>query len=175
MKLSTETKESLKRIIRDTIVLDPMISLRSLQTLLLKKGIKVGNLNYLGKLRKEITTDAVVEVDKQKVLERFTEVEERCRIMREQLWKVLFPDGKSGMMPSVSEQISAMRTIVQMDVKLIKAAIDIGLYTKKTAPGNKYTKEEELRMRNKPIPEEYKKSVIKAFKNWGIIPMDAEV
>ncbi len=175
MKLSTETKELVKKVIRDAIVLDPMISLRNLQALLKKKGVNIGNLNYLGKLRKEITADAVFEVDRTKVVERFAELDERCRVMRNQLFQIVFARDNpvpGERLPTASEQIAAISTITKMDVMLLKTAIDIGLYKKKTLPGKRYTAEEELAMRNKPLPPEAKEMIKRAMQNWGLIDKD---
>jgi hypothetical protein len=169
MKIGSDTKERLKRIIRDTLAIEPMISLRELQVVLLKKNIRMGNLNSLAKLRKEITAEAVEEADRTKILERFSQMDERARLMREQLFRVIFPSDKESVRPTVSDQISAMNTVMNADLKLLRAALDMGIYRKDMPAGKKFTKEEEDALRNRPIPDEYKKSIMRAFRNWGII------
>ncbi len=175
MKIGTDTKERLKRIIRDAVALDPMISLRELQALLLKRNIKMGNLNSLAKLRKEITAEAVEESDRKQVIERFAEMSERSRLMQQQLWKVIFPSDTQLDRPTLSEQMLAMRTIASMDAKLLKAGIEMGVYRKDMLPGKKYTEEEEFALRNQPLPPEIKASIRWAFENWGFVPRNEEV
>jgi hypothetical protein len=174
MKIGSDTKERLKRIIRDTLVVDPMISLRGLQAVLLEKNIKMGNLNSLAKVRKEITADAVEEADRTKILERFVQMDERARLMREQLFKVIFPSDKDLVRPTIGEQMSAMNLIVKTDLKLLRAALDMGLYRKDMAKGKKYTKEEEEAMRNRPLSEETREGIMRAMMNWGIIDKDGK-
>jgi uncharacterized protein YnzC (UPF0291/DUF896 family) len=169
MKIGSDTKERLKRIIRDTLVVDPMISLRGLQAVLLAKNIKMGNLNSLAKVRKEITAEAVEEADRTKILERFVQMDERARLMREQLFRIIFPSDTELVRPTASEQISAMNMVIKNDLQILRAALDMGVYRKDMPSGKKFTKEEEAALRNKPIPEEYRKNIMRAFKNWGII------
>ena len=49
-KILKPAEEKIMRAVRDSIVIDPLISLRSLQDVLEKKGIKISNLHYLSKL-----------------------------------------------------------------------------------------------------------------------------
>jgi hypothetical protein len=174
MKLGSDTKERLKQIVRNAVALDPMISLRDLQAVLLQKGIKIGNLNSLARIRKELTEDAIEEMDRSQVLKRYSDMEERMRVLRTDLFKIIYPDGKSGMYPSYSEQISAMKILMESDIKLFRAGLEMGIYRKDMAKGKKYTKEEELAMRNRPLDPEHRKAMLKAFKNFGLIPEDTE-
>jgi hypothetical protein len=172
MKLGSDTKERLKQIVKNAVTMDPMISLRELQAVLLQKGIKIGNLNSLARIRKELTKDAIEEMDRTQVIKRYADMEERMRVLRTELFKIIYPDGKSGVYPSYSEQISAMKTLVESDIKLFRAGLDMGIYRKDMEKGKKHTKEEELAMRNKPLPPEAKEMIKRAMQNWGMIDED---
>jgi len=172
MKLGSDTKERLKQIVKNAVAMDPMISLRELQAVLLQKGIKIGNLNSLARIRKELTKDAIEEMDRTQVIKRYADMEERMRVLRTELFKIIYPDYKNGVYPSYSEQISAMKTMVESDIKLFRAGLDMGIYRKDMAKGKKHTKEEEMAMRNRPFSPESIAERRRVMENWGMIDKD---
>ena len=168
MRLSNDTKTRVKRIIRDAVALHPMISLRELQQVLSNRKISIGNLNSLSKLRKEITEEALSEVDEKAMNEKIALVKERNRVIVEKLFRIAFWDGDHAepgtCPPSYSEQIAAMTTIVKMDIAMFRAELDSGMFKKKPL-----TEKEILKLRNKPLPQEYKESMEQAMRNFGLI------
>jgi hypothetical protein len=109
------------------------------------------------------------------VFKRYADMKERMRVLRTELLKIIYPDSKSGVYPSYSEQISAIKILIESDIKLFRAGLEMGIYRKDMAKGKKCTKEEELAMRNRPMNPEHRKTMLKAFKNFGLIPEDAEI
>ena len=168
MRLGNDTKTRVKRIIRDAVALHPMISLRELQQVLSSRKIRIGNLNSLSKLRKEITEDALSEVDEKAMNEKIALVKERNRVITEKLFRIAFWDSDRAepgtRPPSYSEQIAAMTTIVKMDIAIFRAELDFGMFKKKPL-----TKEEIRKLRNKPLSSEHRKDIERAMRNFGLI------
>ena len=165
MRMSNDAKERVKRIIRDATALNPLISLRELQRILLQKNIRIGNLNTLGKLRAEITSEAAAEADPRLIKQHLARAKEKNRIITEKLWPIALGtgSGEPGIpLPSYSEQIRAAETIIKLDLSLFKTEIELGVFKK-----GPMTKEEELWMRNRPLPPELKESIANAMKNSG--------
>ncbi len=165
MRLSNDAKERVKRIIRDATALNPLISLRELQKMLLKKNIHIGNLNTLGKFRTEITNEAVSEADPRLIKQHLARAKEKNRVITEKLWPIALGtgSGEPGVpLPSYSEQIKAAGMIVKLDLDLFKTEIELGVFKK-----GPMTKEEELWMRNRPLPLELRESIANAMKNSG--------
>src|SRR5438270_8176504 len=134
MRLSKDTKNRVKRIIRDAVALNPMISLRELQRALAERKITIGNLNSLSKLRAEITEEALVEVDRTVISEQIALMKERNRLVTEKLFRIAFWD-KSAAEPGVkpptySEQIAAINTIMKTDLAIFHAELDAGVFKK---------------------------------------------
>lgn len=172
MRMSTDAKERVKRIIRDATALNPLISLRELQKVLLKKNIHIGNLNTLGKFRTEIADEAVSEADPRLIKQHLARVKEKNRIITEKLWPIALGtgSGEPGIpLPSYSEQIRAASMIIKLDLSLFKTEIELGVFKK-----GPMTREEELWMRNRPIPPEYRESIKRAMENWGFDKLPRE-
>jgi hypothetical protein len=162
--MSNDTKERVKRIIRDAITLNPTISLRELHGVLLKRNIKIGNLNSLSKLRKDITDEALSEIDEKLMFQQIAQAKERNRVITERLWPVALGDSNNQKAPSYSEQIAAAEAIIKLDLSLLRTEIDLGIFKKKPL-----TEEEILQRRNKPLSPEQRANIHRALKNWGLV------
>lgn len=173
MKKPRSQEEKMKRIVRDTIVIDPLISVAKLQDVLFEKGYKTSNDNpldwdYVAKIRQKVHRQAIETADRQKVSERILEIKERYRLIFERLARIAFYDEepKEGVTPpSYKEQISALREIGKLDIAIFNAELDAGIF-------ERHIGTLEIEKRNKPLPPEMKAQMLKAFANWGIIPKE---
>ena len=58
MKILPPAQEKMMRAIRDAIALDPLISIRSLQEVLERRGVKIASREYLTKLVWKLNREA---------------------------------------------------------------------------------------------------------------------
>lgn len=173
MKKPRLQEDKLKRTIRDAILIDPLISVHKLQDVLFEKSFRTSSNNpldwhYVSKMRDKVHRQAIESVDRQKVVERITEMKERYRFVFERLIRVAVNDDlkSEGARSSIQEQITALREIVRLDVAIFGAELDAGLF-------ERHIGTLEIEQRNQPLPAELKAQMLKAFANWGIIPNDA--
>ncbi len=169
------TKESeIKREIRMAIAQDPLISVRRLQKRLMERGIvtaRGGKLDdmYLLKLVKRINAEQAKDVDEAKIADRMAKTQQRFDLVLQRLFKIAFWEWdflKDGIpMPSPGEQIYALATIGKMDIALLQAEMDAGIYKRKLGVL-------EVERRNSPLSPERKRAIITAMTGWGIIPKE---
>ena len=165
-KILPEAEEKMTRVIRDAIVFDPLISLRSLRDALERKGIKIGSLEYISKLVWKLNRELSTNVDRQKLNERIAQIKERQRLVVDRLIRIAFYTDdlkKEGLPPpSYRDQISALNAIMKLDLAIINAEMDAGIF-------ERHFGTLEIERRNKPIPKEVRERIRQAFINWGMI------
>jgi hypothetical protein len=167
------TKENeLKRAIRDEVIIDPLISLRRLQKSLYNRGFKTASdtpldLDFISGLAKKIYREARAESDDSIIEERMTATRERFRMATERLFKIAFWNIeylKEGiMMPKITEQIAAINALTRIDLALLQAEMDAGMF-------KRHLGTLELEQRSKPLDPEYRNLVMNALKAWGVKP-----
>lgn len=172
MRKSTEQEHQISLAIRDVIARNPMISVLQLQAVLKERGFKTAEGNplhwhYLAKLVRKLNREKVIAVDLQKVNERLAETKERYRVMVEMLWRII--DYRVEYLtqylmgpPSHAEKISAANTLIKLDLAILKAEMDLGIFDRKlgTLDLNLY--------RATPLDPEKAAKIAEAFKRWGI-------
>jgi hypothetical protein len=166
MKILPPAQEKMMRAIRDAIALDPLISIRSLQEVLERRSIKIASREYLTKLVWKLNRELSVNVDRQKLSERIAQMKERQRIVVDRLIRIAFYTDdlkKEGLPPpSYRDQISALNAIMKLDLAIINAEMDAGIF-------ERHFGTLEIERRNKPIPKEVRERIRQAFINWGMI------
>jgi len=166
MKRTHEAEEKIRRIIRDAIAVDPLVSLRSLQDVLQRRNYQIGDLNYISKLKKKAEADALATVDRAQISPRIAKTQERYRLIFQKLNQIAFwtPDPTSPKMPpSYKDQIAALKALAQLDLALLSAEMDAGIFTRHIG-----LVEEQRRF--VPLPPEQVDMIMGAFKAWGIGP-----
>lgn len=175
MKKSPIQEEKIKRAIRDIVVIDPLISIAKIQDALLEKGYRSSSGNtldwrYVQKLKNKVHRTTVENTDRARVSERVSEMKERYRLMLERLFRIVYYNDdmkKEGFMPpSAKDQISAINSIMRLDVLVFNSELDAGLF-------ERHLGTLEVEQRNKPLPPELKAVMLKAFVNWGIVPKES--
>jgi hypothetical protein len=171
MRKSAEQEQKLKLAIRDVMGKNPLISVYALQKELKNKGFQTyeGNpieWHYLAKVVRKLNREKALAVDTQKVNERLAETKERYRVITDKLWKIIdwkieYVDEGIGM-PQIQDVIRAANTIVKLDLAILKAEMDAGIFDRKlgTVDVNVY--------RAAPLDPETADRITKAFKRWGI-------
>lgn len=163
MKYLPQQEEYLRKTIRDILALNPLITVRGMQDhLKYQTGRSISN-QYVMKLMFKARRQVIIESDRKALRARFIEVKERYRVMIEQLSHIVFwtiGDVKNGIpKPSTTERISAIKAITQMDIALMKAELDIGLFE------NRRSAIEEM-LREGLLPAELNEQIVMVFRKW---------
>src|SRR6266446_158183 len=131
MRIVPAVEAELRREIRDARALDPLISVSALEQRLEKKFNRGFSYRYIAKLADKVARQALVEADRTKIEERLAFTRENYRIVRERLMRIVcWCPEYGGKQPWHSEVTEAGKAIVGMDLAILKAEIDNGLYRK---------------------------------------------
>lgn len=171
MKKTAEQEVQLKLAIRDLVVRNPLISIHQLRRELVGKGFKTAEGNpldwyYVAKVLRKLNREKAMAVDEQKIGERLAITKERYRVIIEKLWKII--DWKKEylsegiFMPNANDIIRAANTIVKLDLAILQAEMDAGIFERKLGAldMNVY--------RATKLPPEVAEKIAGAFKRWGI-------
>jgi hypothetical protein len=163
MRIVPAVEAELRREIRDARALDPLISVSALEQRLEKKFNRGFSYRYIAKLADKIARQALIEADRTKIEERLAFTRENYRIVREQLMKIVCwqPEDR-GKKPWHSEVTEAGKAIVAMDLAILKAEIDNGLYRR---PMEAIAKE----FQYEPLAGEVRTIVIQSWRNFGVL------
>jgi hypothetical protein len=174
MKKPNQQEDKIKRAIRDIVTIDPLISITKLQDALFDKKFKTAqntplDWHYVSKLRNKIHRQSVEAVSQQTAVTRIAEFKERYRLVFERLLRIAFYSDelkKEGMQPpSYRDQIVALNSIIKMDLSIFNAELDAGIF-------ERHLGTLEIEKRAQPLPIELKEAMMKAFRNWGLIPTE---
>ena len=169
MKKRNEVEQHIKEIIRDKLAINPIVSIRKVQTTLFDEGFRTSqdtplDRHYVTKLVTKIQRENIATLKYQDKAARLSILIEKYRVISDQLLKVVFYDrykvDEKVPVPSFHEQIMAANLLMRWDLALFYTENDAGLYVLKTETDNP---------RNKPLDPEARAKIIKAFQNWGFI------
>jgi len=80
---------------------------------------------YVSKIADKVAREGLIEADRTQIEQRMQFTRENYRMMREQLLKIVYwKDGDPGKRPWHSEVTDAAKTIVMLDLALLKAEIE---------------------------------------------------
>lgn len=166
-------EEEIRREIRRAMIQDPMITIGRLQLHLAKKGFVTAAGNsldwrFVKRLSSKVRAAAETYADRESQTERIAKTRERYNLVAERLFKIAFWDLDSLRelipMPTVGEQVAALKAIVELDLKLFEAEKISGLFQDK---GQQII---EGTWRYRPMPDEFYENVTKAFQAHGFGP-----
>jgi hypothetical protein len=164
MKIVPAVEAELRREIRDARALDPLISVSELEQRLEKTFNRGFSYRYIAKLADKIARQALIEADRTQIEERLAFTRENYRIVREQLMKIVcWQPEYGGKKPWHSEVTEAGTAIVGMDLAILKAEIDNGLYKR---PIEEIARE----FQYEPLPGEVRVAIIAAWQRGGLLP-----
>lgn len=158
-------EDSLRRAIRDTLALDPLITDAALTKTLEKKLEHSFDPRYVGKMRDRVHKQAVAQLDQERIAPRITEIRETYRMVRQKLFQIVFwapdPANPAGKPPFADEMVNAAKALVELDLKILDAEVSNGFYRKLDAEA------EDIGI---PMPQEYRRLVVTTFEKWGMLP-----
>lgn len=164
-KIAYHKEANLRRIIRDAMAVDPLITYTSLKDLVERKYKRPVDREYIAKLAKKVNGEMMVVADREKVETRIEYMRESYRIVREELFRIAFPSENTlpHQYPKVSERIRALELIAKVDQNLIKTEMDLGLFTR-------HLGQLDIDHRLKPLDDDVRSKIVAAFKAWGVTP-----
>lgn len=150
----------MENIIRKTVALDPLVSLRKIQKILGDNNYPIRKLEYIAKLRDRVHRRAIAELDQTLITERITETTERWKLSFVKLMQIAFGEPRPGEIPPKPfDQIMAITKLMELDLKLLSAQMDAGMFQRHIG-----LIEHEHRI--VPIPAELKEQVNRAMIAW---------
>ncbi len=168
MKITKYKEEYLRSMVRDAIGLDPLITIRNLQNIVEYNTKRRISDKYIMRLMHKVQREAVVQSDRTKITERIAGVRLKFEALQKRLtliayWNPLYITRHGIHKPKQSEQIQAIKTIAQMDLALLKAEMDVGLFE------DKRVALEEM-LREGMLPQELHEKIIGVFRTWKLRP-----
>jgi len=172
MATTPHKEENLKLAIRDEISKNPYLSVLALQSILHKRGFQAASGNplewhYLAKLIRKLNREKALAVDTQKIQERLAITKESYRLIIRSLWRII--DWQPEYLeqyfihpPRNEERIKAANTLIKLDLAILKAEMDAGIFERKLG-------EVDITLhRAIPLPPETTAKIAEAFERWGI-------
>lgn len=159
-------EQELRRAIRDEHAKDPLITISRLQERLKDRFSRDFHRDYLGRLPHKVARETVMEIDRAQTKQRMAFTREDYRMVREGLMEIMYWDkaGHPGDRPPQKRDIvEAAKSVAMLDLALLKAEIECGLYKK---PVEELAKE----VRYEPLPGEMRAIVIAAWQRGELLP-----
>jgi len=164
MRILPAVEAEFRRAIRDERARDPLISVMRLKEKLEEKFSRGFSHQYVSKIADKVAREAIVELDRTQIEQRMSFTRENYRMMREELLKVVYwKDGDGGSRPRAQDRVEAAKSTVMLDLALLKAEIETGMYKK---PVEALVKE----IRYDPLQPELRAVVIRSWRNFGLLP-----
>lgn len=133
MRILPAVEEEIRRGVRARAK-DPLIRVAGLKAILENHFKRGFSHQYVSKIANKVACEGLIEIDRTQIEERMQFTRENYRMMRERLLKVVYwtkETGTPGMKPPLhSEIVDAAKTIVMLDMALLKAELETGMYKK---------------------------------------------
>lgn len=163
MRQTKSQENHLRRVIRDAVAIDPLISSRSLQAVVEKKAGRFLSLNYVQKLMRKVDGELVMRADPQRVEKKIMYLRERNRVICEELFRMAFPPESSIEKPSVMDRRKALEAIARIEATQTKLEMDFGVFERHLG-----TLDHDHRL--KAVDEQTLTDIITTFKAWAMPP-----
>jgi PAS domain-containing protein len=166
MKILEEKEKFIYQIIRDSIALNPLVSIRGLQEAFEKRTGRSISDKYVSKLRDKMRTRSIVESDRKKLNERLAEVRERYRVLSENLLRTIYWNWESlkicGIQqPNEKQRQSAIKLLAQMELALLRLELDMGVFENRQLAISEMLKQGTL-------PTELHEQIVGVFRTWKL-------
>lgn len=167
--LGKQKDAQIRNEVKKAIAHNPMITLRELQLVLYNLGYKssYGNflhIDYVSKIVHKVRGEGLRDVDESTIRARIAETRNRYNVATQRLSKIAHWQWeylREGIpMPTPAEAIMAQKVIMEMDLKLLDAEMDAGIFKRNIGSI-------EVARRNVPIEDEKRLKIIEALKAWG--------
>lgn len=166
MKMLQQKEEHIIKIIRTSIALNPLVSIRGMQKAVEEKIGRSISDKYVSKLMHKIRRKAVVESDRTKLNERVAEVRELYNVLSENLIRTIYWNWESLELcgidkPNEKERQSAIKSLAQMKLALLRIELDTGMFE------NKQLAISEM-LQQGTLPSELHEQIIGVFRTWKL-------
>src|SRR5882724_9438355 len=122
----TEHKEmALRRVIRDAMAIDPLITVSGLQRVVESKTGRPIDELYVKKLLRKVTGEMVIVADRERYEKRISQLRERNRILIDELLRIAYNASTSP-----KDKVNALGTIARIENAQVKLEMDLGLFTR---------------------------------------------
>lgn len=166
MKMRPEVEADLRRTIRDARARDPLITTGKIHALLEEKYQRGFSYQYVARLVERVGREALIEVDRTRIEQRMAFTRENYRIARERLLKIVCwtpdPNKPGEKEPGHFTAIEAAKNLVILDLALLKAELECGMYKKTPS-------ELAQSFQYEPLPPETRAVVIAAWIRGGLL------
>lgn len=140
---------------------DPFITTRRLADVLHSRGIrsqsdKPLSHEYVCKVARKVHTEAIHNLDHAEIKTRIIQTQARFNLAFQKLSEIAYGEANP------TAQVVALRTLMEMDLKLLSAEMDAGLYKRDPVRS-------EVEIRNRPLDPEVKARIITAMRNYGLV------
>ena len=172
MRILPAVEEEIRRVVRDGRAKDPLIRVAGLKGVLEERFKRGFSHQYVSKIADKVAREGLMEADRTQIEQRMQFTRENYRMMRERLLKIIYwaPDPEIPIQlqkASYNEDvIEAATKLVMLDLALLKAEIETGMYKK---PVTELAKE----IHYEPLPPEVRAIVIAAWQRGGLLPRAA--
>jgi hypothetical protein len=167
MRILPHIEEQIRRVIRDERAKDPLITVLGLEHALEKHFNRGFSHQYVSKIADKVARESLIVADRTQIEERMNFTRENYRVIRERLMKIVHwtrETGEPGVKPPFhGEIVDAAKTIVMLDLALLKAEIETGMYKK---PIDAIARE----FQYEPLSGEVRAIVIAAWTRGGLLP-----
>jgi hypothetical protein len=178
MRILPPIEEEIRRTVRDARAKDPLISVSGLKGVLESHFHRGFSHQYVSKIADKVMREALVQLDRTKIQQRMNFTRENYRMMRERLLKIVYwqapepaDDSDHAKLeahkvrpPYDEDVIEAAKTLVMMDLALLRAEIETGMYRDE--------QEAAATLRYAPMPPDRRQVVIGALIAWGMLPKE---
>jgi hypothetical protein len=169
MRTLAPVEEKIRRAIRDARAKGLLISIVALQETLERQFNRTFTREYLARLSDKVARQTLMEIDRARIEERMNFTRENYRMVREKLIEIMYWDkyAHPGERPPQKRDIvEAAKSVAMLDLALLKAEIETGMYKKPIA---EIAKEYQY----DPLPPEVRAVVIAAWARGGLLPRAA--
>ncbi len=161
MAISKHKDAEVRREVTMAIAKDPFITTRRLTEVLHARGIrsqseKPLSHEYICKITRKVHAEAIYNLDHEEIKSRIAQTRTRFNLAFQKLSDIAYGNGNP------AAQIVALRTLMEMDLKLLSAEMDAGLYKRDPV-------RTEMETRNRSLDPEVKARIITAMRNYGLV------
>jgi len=161
-KILDHQEASLRRIIRDALAIDPLLTVTGVCRVVEAKIKRQVDPRYIKRLIKKVTGEMAVVADREKVEDRISHLRERNRIICDELFRMAFP-GPNAIQPDIMDRRKALEAIARIEANQAKLEMDFGLFTRHLGELN-------VDHRMKPLDDQTLGAISAAWKMWGPTP-----
>lgn len=171
MRKRSEVEEHIKQVIRDAIAVNPIASVRKVQSALFDAGLRTYqdkplDWYYVAKLVRKIHNENIATLNFANKTKRLVTLREKYRVVSEKLLKVIMYDFKNPASdipkPSYQEQIAIINMLMRWELAIFYAEVESGVFNKRPEAGPNDP-------RNKPLDPETRARIVNAMEKWGMI------